>query len=47
VIDRVPGLAVRHAALRQFMIDERLRCRRYTREFGEDSPDVAEWVWPG
>jgi xylulose-5-phosphate/fructose-6-phosphate phosphoketolase len=29
------------------MVDERLRCRRYTREFGEDAPDVAHWVWPG
>src|SRR4051794_8573266 len=47
VIDRVPGLAVRHAELRQFMVDERLRCRRHTREHGEDAPDVADWVWPG
>jgi xylulose-5-phosphate/fructose-6-phosphate phosphoketolase len=47
VIDRVPGLAVRHAELRQFLADERLRCRRHTREFGEDAPDVADWVWPG
>ncbi|MCA1709866.1 MAG: hypothetical protein LC808_43930, partial [Actinobacteria bacterium] len=46
VIDRVPGLGVRHAALRQQMLDERLRCRTYTRRFGEDAPDVAEWVWP-
>jgi xylulose-5-phosphate/fructose-6-phosphate phosphoketolase len=47
VIDRVPGLAVRHAGLRQHMADERLRCRRHTREHGEDAPDVADWVWPG
>jgi xylulose-5-phosphate/fructose-6-phosphate phosphoketolase len=47
VIDRVPGLAVSHAGLRQFMIDERLRCRRHTRLYGEDAPDVADWVWPG
>jgi xylulose-5-phosphate/fructose-6-phosphate phosphoketolase len=47
VLDRVPGLAVRHADLRQHMVDERLRCRRYTREHGEDAPDVADWVWPG
>jgi xylulose-5-phosphate/fructose-6-phosphate phosphoketolase len=47
VIDRVPGLAVRHAGLRQHMVDERLRCRTHTREFGEDAPDVAGWVWPG
>ena len=47
VIDRVPGLPVKHAELRQFMIDERLRCRRHTRVYGEDAPDVSEWVWPG
>ena len=46
VIDRVPGLAVRHAGLRQFMLDERLRCRRHTRLHGEDAPDVRDWVWP-
>ncbi len=47
VIDRVPGLAVRHAGLRQHMVDERLRCRQHTRQYGEDAPDVADWVWPG
>jgi xylulose-5-phosphate/fructose-6-phosphate phosphoketolase len=47
VIDRVPGLAVRHAGLRQEMGDRRLRCRQYTREHGEDAPEVADWAWPG
>ena len=36
VIDRVPGLGARSAALRQEMVDERLRHRAYTREHGED-----------
>ncbi|HEY2222646.1 MAG TPA: hypothetical protein VGI02_11375, partial [Actinomycetospora sp.] len=45
VIDRVPGLAVRHAALRQQMADERLACHDYTRRHGEDRPDVRDWVW--
>ncbi|NMH97541.1 phosphoketolase family protein [Pseudonocardia sp. K10HN5] len=47
VIDRVPGLGVRHAALRQHLLDERLRCRAHTRRTGEDAPDIANWVWPG
>jgi xylulose-5-phosphate/fructose-6-phosphate phosphoketolase len=47
VIDRVPGLGVRHAALRQHMLDERLRCREHTRRTGEDAPDVRDWAWPG
>ena len=46
VIDRVPGLAVRHAALRQQMQDERLRARAYTREHGEDVPEIRDWTWP-
>jgi xylulose-5-phosphate/fructose-6-phosphate phosphoketolase len=45
VIDRVPGLAVKGAALRQQMVDARLRARTWTREYGEDSPEVADWVW--
>jgi xylulose-5-phosphate/fructose-6-phosphate phosphoketolase len=46
VIDRVPGLGQRAAVLRQRMVDERLRMRAYTREHGEDHPDVRTWVWP-
>jgi xylulose-5-phosphate/fructose-6-phosphate phosphoketolase len=46
VIDRVPGLAPKHATLRQHMVDERLRHRMYTREHGEDPPDVRDWTWP-
>jgi xylulose-5-phosphate/fructose-6-phosphate phosphoketolase len=46
VIDRVPGLAERAAHLRQHMVDERLRHRAYTREVGDDMPDVRDWAWP-
>ncbi len=46
VIDRVPGLGARTAHLRQRMLDERLRCRVYTREHGEDAPMIRNWVWP-
>jgi xylulose-5-phosphate/fructose-6-phosphate phosphoketolase len=47
VIDRVPGLGERAAGLRQDMVDERLRHRAYTRERGDDPPDVRDWRWPG
>jgi xylulose-5-phosphate/fructose-6-phosphate phosphoketolase len=47
VIDRVPQLGEKAAGLRQQMADERLRHRAYTREHGDDSPDVRDWVWPG
>ena len=46
VIDRVPGLAARAAGLRQELVEERLRCRAWTREHGEDEPAVRDWVWP-
>ncbi|MGO8905927.1 MAG: phosphoketolase [Solirubrobacteraceae bacterium] len=47
VIDRVPGLLERAAHLRQHMIDERLRHRAYTREHGDDPPELRNWTWPG
>jgi xylulose-5-phosphate/fructose-6-phosphate phosphoketolase len=46
VLDRVPGLAAAHAGLRQELEDARLRARAYTREFGEDIPEVRDWRWP-
>jgi xylulose-5-phosphate/fructose-6-phosphate phosphoketolase len=47
VIDRVPGLGSRAATLRQEMADERLRLRRYTRDHGDDAPEVRDWTLPG
>ena len=47
VIDRVPGLGTRAATLRQQMVDERLRLRRYTRDHGDDAPEVRDWRLPG
>ena len=46
VIDRVPGLAEREAALRQEMVDSRIRARAWTREHGEDRADIRDWTWP-
>ncbi|MBC7291476.1 MAG: phosphoketolase family protein [Actinotalea sp.] len=46
VIDRVPHLGTRAAELRQEMADARLRARQWTREHGEDIPEVRDWVWP-
>jgi xylulose-5-phosphate/fructose-6-phosphate phosphoketolase len=47
VIDRVPSLGSRAATLRQQMSDARLAARAYTRQYGEDDPAIADWVWPG
>jgi xylulose-5-phosphate/fructose-6-phosphate phosphoketolase len=46
VIDRVPGLATRAGQLRQQMVDTRTRHRAWTREHGEDLPEVSNWTWP-
>ena len=45
VIDRVPGLGEHAAGLRQRMIDARLRARAWTREHGEDAPEIRDWSW--
>jgi xylulose-5-phosphate/fructose-6-phosphate phosphoketolase len=46
VIDRVPKLGEQAAPLRQEMVDSRLRARAWTREHGEDDPDIRKWTWP-
>jgi xylulose-5-phosphate/fructose-6-phosphate phosphoketolase len=28
------------------MVDTRLRARAWTREHGEDNPDIRDWAWP-
>ncbi len=45
VIDRVPGLASSAGHVRQLMADKRITCRAYTREFGEDAPEIRDWKW--
>jgi len=32
--------------IRQDMADARLRARAWTREHGEDDPDISGWTWP-
>ncbi len=46
VIDRVPGLRSRAGHVRQWVADRRLACRAYTREHGEDPPEIQNWSWP-
>jgi xylulose-5-phosphate/fructose-6-phosphate phosphoketolase len=46
VIDRVPRLGGRAAPIRQAMVDRRLRARMWTREHGEDDPEIRDWTWP-
>jgi xylulose-5-phosphate/fructose-6-phosphate phosphoketolase len=46
VIDRVPGLGHSAAHVRQEMTDRLIRHRQYTRDHGEDAPDIRNWTWP-
>ena len=46
VIDRVPGLGPRAARARQEMVDMRARHHAWTREHGDDLPEVRDWRWP-
>ena len=45
VIDRVPGLGNKAARLRQLMVDTRTRHHAWTREHGDDLPEVRDWAW--
>jgi xylulose-5-phosphate/fructose-6-phosphate phosphoketolase len=46
ILDRVPGLGPATAQLRQRMQDFRTRHRLWTHRYGEDLPEVRDWVWP-
>jgi xylulose-5-phosphate/fructose-6-phosphate phosphoketolase len=47
VIDRVPGLAARAGHVRELMLDRRMEARAYTREVGDDLPEIRDWTWTG
>ena len=46
VVDRVPSLGSTAARIRQDMVDQRLHSRQYTRDHGQDPPEITNWVWP-
>ena len=33
--------------IRQLMVDKRMEARAYTRQAGEDAPEIRDWAWPG
>jgi xylulose-5-phosphate/fructose-6-phosphate phosphoketolase len=45
VIDRVPGLAVQAASVKQAVRDKRTEHKRYVAEHGEDMLEVRNWKW--
>lgn len=42
-IDRVPGLAEKHSALRQSLQDRRIKALNHTRTHGEDPEEIRNW----
>jgi len=46
-IDRVPGLLVAGAHVRERMKDAILACQRFACSEGYDQPEYADWRWPG
>ncbi|MHB8295773.1 MAG: hypothetical protein ACYDH5_14345 [Acidimicrobiales bacterium] len=42
-----PGLGAWPSHLRRAMADRCLAARAYTREHGEDDPEISEWSWAG
>ena len=45
VINRVPGLLVAGAHVKQAMRDRQIDCRRHAYEHGTDKPEIREWRW--
>ncbi|MGY3691655.1 xylulose-5-phosphate/fructose-6-phosphate phosphoketolase [Bradyrhizobium sp. USDA 3240] len=45
-IERVPGLDIAAAHVKQQLRDVLIEHTRYVREHGEDMPQIRDWVWP-
>ncbi|HEX4263691.1 MAG TPA: phosphoketolase family protein [Verrucomicrobiae bacterium] len=45
VIDRVPQLGPKAAYVKQAIRDKLIEHKEYTREHGEDLPEIREWKW--
>jgi len=45
-IERVPGLGIAAADIKQAFRDALIEHSRYVREHGEDMPQIRDWVWP-
>ncbi len=47
VIDRVPGLNVSGAHVKEKLKDMQIECRNYAYQHGTDMPALRDWKWPG
>ncbi|MBL4608146.1 MAG: phosphoketolase family protein [Pseudomonadales bacterium] len=46
VVDRVPRLRQRAAYVKQYVRDRLIDHKHYTHQYGEDMPEIRDWVWP-
>lgn len=46
VIDRVPGLQVKGAHVRQMLADQLIEHKQYINTYGDDMPAIRDWQWP-
>jgi xylulose-5-phosphate/fructose-6-phosphate phosphoketolase len=46
VIERVPRLRDRAAAVKQLMVKKRIEHKEYIEKYGEDMPEIRDWIWP-
>ncbi len=46
VINRVPGLQVAGAHVKEHLRDLQIDCRQYAHRYGIDKPEMREWRWP-
>jgi xylulose-5-phosphate/fructose-6-phosphate phosphoketolase len=46
VIDRVPGLSVAGAHVKEKLRDRQIDCRNHAHRYGVDAPEHREWTWP-
>jgi xylulose-5-phosphate/fructose-6-phosphate phosphoketolase len=47
VIDRVARLQPIAAHQKQMLRDKLIEHKLYTRQYGDDMPEIRDWQWPG
>lgn len=45
-INRVPGLSIIGAHVKERLRDQQIDCRRHAHQHGVDKPEIQSWVWP-